>query len=106
MPRKCCIIWDGKTCDGNYANTNTKDREQATIFTFPSNKDEERKWIESLPNLLTVSSTSYLGVRHWPEGYPAVTSKMAKRDPLSHHLFLEFLSYICNNVNIISHIGK
>ena len=70
-------------CDGNYANTNTKDREPVTIFTFPSNKDEERKWIESLPNLLTASSTSYLGicVRHWPEGYPTVTSKNGKKRP-------------------------
>ena len=36
-----------------------------------------------MPNLLTASSTSYLGVyvRHWPEGYPTVTSKNGKKRP-------------------------
>ena len=59
------------------------------MFRFPKDPIEEKRWIQSLPNILTTVTTKNIGVcvRHWPEGYPTVSVKGHLRPALPPSVF-------------------
>ena len=73
MPRKCCTLWDGKSCDSGQSKSDFK----GTIFTFPSGKSDKRKfqrqqWFKPLPNFIDIeTSTQHIGIcdKHWLPGF-------------------------------------
>ena len=73
MPRKCCTLYDGKSCDSGREGNDFK----GTLFTFPSDKSEERQhereeWVKALPNYIDVTSvTQHIAIckKHWKPGY-------------------------------------
>ena len=70
MPRKCCALWDGISCDSGQPGSDFI----GTMFTFPSGKSEKRQrqreqWISALPNYVnpaTVTQDIGLCDKHWP----------------------------------------
>lgn len=46
MPNKCSVGY----CNSNYDNTD----ERVTIHSFPRDKDEAKRWLAKLPNIITV----------------------------------------------------
>ena len=88
MSRKCCTIYDGKSC------TNP---EKITIVKFPRDVTEGTRWVNSLPNKLLTDNESnksitektiYLGIweKHWPNGYSSTSvlgSNLKPADPPS-----------------------
>ena len=50
MPRKCCTIYDGKSCRTNYRGTQKHSFEGGKVYRFPDN--EKRVWESRLPNKL------------------------------------------------------
>ena len=56
MPRKCCTMFDSKACRTNYDATKTHPFEGGTVFGFPSDLEEQKRWEMSLPNKLRASS--------------------------------------------------
>ena len=73
MPRKCCTVFDGKSCRANYDETKNKSHEKVTVYGFPRPPEEER-WVRSLPNILSCKISKYIGVcaKHWPPNVPKV----------------------------------
>ena len=52
MPNKCCTIWNGETCRTNYPATNKHPFEGGTVYRFPRELDELKRWEMALPNVL------------------------------------------------------
>ena len=63
MPRKCCV----GDCNSNY------DTEEETVTThgFPPDPDEQQRWIDALPNILTerITKNTAVCIKHWPPNY-------------------------------------
>lgn len=47
MPRKCSVYG----CNANYDTT----KEKCTVYSFPEDENMQKRWIDSLPNQITVS---------------------------------------------------
>ena len=45
MPRKCCTIFNGESCKTNYKATKTKPFEAGTVYRFPENPDDRKRWM-------------------------------------------------------------
>ena len=63
MPRKYCV----GDCNSNY------DTEEETVTThgFPPDPDEQQRWIDALPNILTerITKNTAVCIKHWPPNY-------------------------------------
>ena len=81
MPRKWCVA----NCRRNYAYTDQK----VSVYQFPKNIDEQQKWIDALPNLVTV--TPHIGVcrRHWSEVAELIKIKRYERPKDPPSIFIE-----------------
>ena len=70
MPRKCSVYG----CRSGYDKRNKDDEtEKVTVHGFPSNVEECRKWITSLPNAnITVETITkhIVCAKHWPSDVP------------------------------------
>ena len=61
MPKKCSV----GNCRGNY----TSESEKVTVFSFPTDENERKRWLNALPNIIPPEHvTKNMGVccRHWP----------------------------------------
>ena len=89
MGQKCCTIWNGESCDGNFGSSKKKVRESVSVIRFSKDTIGEKRWIQSLPNILTTDTTKNIGVcvKHWPEGYPTVSGKGKLRPAVPSSLF-------------------
>ena len=72
MPRKCCTFYDGKPCRANYAETKMLEAEKITVYSFPSNPEEQERWKKNLPNVLTCKISKTIGIcsKHWSPDCP------------------------------------
>ena len=71
MPRKCCTVYNGDKCTGNYDKTKNRICEKVTVYGFPSDKGGT-KTMKTLPNVLTVEVTKNIGIceKHFPPDCP------------------------------------
>mgnify|MGYP001791242862 CR=1 FL=1 len=52
MPRKCCMFWDGKSCRTNFQATKKHSYEGGTVYRFPDDIEEQKRWELALSNKL------------------------------------------------------
>ena len=68
MGRKCCTVFDNKSCTSGYKS----DKSGFRVISFPSNIEERAKWVKNLPNALQVEDiTIHMGIclKHWKKGF-------------------------------------
>ena len=71
LSRKCCTIFIGESCRTNYNATRTKPFEGGTVYRFPQNPDDRKRWIQSLPNRpLNISKDIHICYKHFPPDCP------------------------------------
>ena len=76
MPNKCCVAF----CNSNYDSS--KDS-YVTVYSFPNNEEERKKWLNAIPNKIeNLSKSMKVCSRHWPPNAPmkkAFQSRMEVR---------------------------
>ena len=84
MPRKCCTVYNGDKCTGNYDKTKNRICEKVTVYGFPSDKEEQKRWVKSLTNVLAVEVTKNIGIceKHFPPDCPKRVAPGGRSVPL------------------------
>ena len=62
MPNHCCTIWNGESCRTNFKETKKHPFEGGTVYRFPRDVDEQKRWEMALPNVLANSSKTEDGL--------------------------------------------
>ena len=52
MPNHCCTFWNGEPCRTNYDATKKHPFEGGTVYRFPHDLEEQKRWEMSLPNVM------------------------------------------------------
>ena len=78
MPKKCCVY----ACRTNYNSEKTKGCDKLSVFRFPTNTDEQQKWIQAVPNAnLKVTKSTVICELHWPDNFEKVKMQGEKFRP-------------------------
>ena len=62
MPNHCCTIWNGESCRTNFKATKKFPFEGGTVYHFPRDLGEQKRWELALPNVLANSSKNEDGL--------------------------------------------
>ena len=90
MPRKCCTIFDGKSCRTNYDATKEHPFEGGTVYGFPSDLNEQERWERKLPNKLhaklknadgTIKKTVGVCFKHFRDDCPTKVQRGGSHVP-------------------------
>ena len=92
MGRKCCTFFNNKPCTSGYAS----DMSGTRVLRFPTNIEEKKSWVESLPNALDVNKvTQHMGIceKHWKKGFETrpCPGKVVRRKYLPNEFGTRFL---------------
>ena len=76
MPRHCVTYFNEEKCRTNYLATKKLPAgDKLPVYRFPRNKQEQKRWLESLPNVPTLEISDHVGIcaKHFPPDSPTVT---------------------------------
>ena len=62
MPNHCCTIWNGDSCRTNFAATKKFPFQGGTVYRFPRDLAEQKRWELALPNVLANSAKDDNGI--------------------------------------------
>ena len=82
MPDTFCV----GGCKSNYATTIRETGETVLVFSFPSDPEQRKLWIDRLPNIIQYSGSLRVCAKHWSK----IMRRFQRMDiyaPLNPHLY-------------------
>ena len=73
MPRHCVTYFNEEKCRTNYPATKKLPAgDKLPVYRFPRNEQEQKRWLESLPNVPTLEISDHVGIcaKHFPPDSP------------------------------------